>query len=137
MFSLSTDWLSLIAPVLKVDNKSTTLLMRMENPVHHDGASTLTQNFISYGVCKERGRMMPSESMSGLVASSPSCVFDGIKFHTLLARSASPTSTRGGCLGGNSSTQEKYATVQCWPQLGGLPNLVLEVQCPHCIILFL
>ena len=54
-FSLMiADWLSLIVPVLKVDNKSTTLLMIMKNPVHHDGASTLTKNSISYGVCKER-----------------------------------------------------------------------------------
>jgi len=29
-------------------------LMIMKNPVHHDGASTLTKNSISYGVCKER-----------------------------------------------------------------------------------
>ncbi|KAG2609135.1 hypothetical protein PVAP13_4KG101102 [Panicum virgatum] len=67
-------------------------------------------------------------------------------FHMLLERSASPSSSKHtlssrwllkkkGCLGGNSFTQEKYATVQCCPQLSGLPNLVLVVQCPHCIIL--
>ncbi|KAG2609136.1 hypothetical protein PVAP13_4KG101102 [Panicum virgatum] len=83
----------------------------------------------------------PSECMSGLVTSSPSCVFDGIKFsHASRKIGFTIINSRWllkkkGCLGGNSFTQEKYATVQCCPQLSGLPNLVLVVQCPHCIIL--